>query len=117
VEITVSKPRSHACAGERPDHVIRFHALDFDDRPAERGDRLAQGSELRAQLLRHRLARGLVFGIERVAESLSRGIENAGDIIEGKSCLSLRSMFTTPRMAPVGSPEGLRNSGSAWNAR
>ena len=37
--------------------------------------------------------------------------------MQGKSCFNLRSMLTTPRMAPVGSPEGLRNSGSAWNAR
>src|SRR4030088_2989602 len=26
-------------------------------------------------------------------------------------------MLITPRIAPVGSPDGLRNSGSAWNAR
>ena len=41
------------------------------------------------EVLGHRLARGLVFGIDLVAEGLALGIEHRGDIIRGEVLLEL----------------------------
>ena len=66
---------------KRADHVIGFHAVDHQDRNAECAHGSVDRFDLHAQLVRHRRAVRLVFGIEVIAESLALGVEHAGDII------------------------------------
>jgi len=69
--------------GQGADDVVRLHALDRKQRPALGLHRLVQRRDLRAQVVGHRRAVRLVFGIPVVAEGLALGIEHAG----AKFCL------------------------------
>ncbi len=70
-------------AREGADHVVGLDAVDHDQGPAERADRLEERRDLGGEVLGHRLPRGLVLGVDLVAEGLSLGIEDRGDIIGG----------------------------------
>ena len=55
-------PALAACLGcERRDHVVGFHAVDRQHRPAERGDQLLQRLDLHREVVGHRGAVRLVL--------------------------------------------------------
>ena len=68
-------------ARERADDVVGLDAVDHQQRPAQRGDGLVQRLDLAHEILGHRRAVRLVFGVPFVAESLALGVENAGEIV------------------------------------
>ena len=64
--------------GERRDHVVGFHALDGEERPAERLDRLVERLDLAREVVGHGGARRLVVGIHLVAKGPALGVEHGG---------------------------------------
>ena len=64
--------------GERGDHVVGFHALDREHRPAERLDCFLERLDLRGERLGHRRAVGLVLGVLGLAEGGAARVEHAG---------------------------------------
>ena len=77
--MTISRPSFFRPLGQRADHVVGLDALDAQQRQAERGNRLDQRRDLRAQVVRHRRPVRLVFLEEVVAESAARRVEHDGD--------------------------------------
>ena len=72
-----SLPASRRCPrGERADHVIGLHAIDHEQRPAQRAHCGMDRLDLRGEVLRHRGPVRLVLGVEVVAEGLALGVEH-----------------------------------------
>ena len=63
------------------DDVVGFHVIHHQDRPAHALDGFMQCRDLAGQVIRHRWAMRLVFGINIVPEGFPLGIEDAGAII------------------------------------
>ncbi|MNV49178.1 hypothetical protein D3C71_1411220 [compost metagenome] len=70
-----------ALQGQRADHIIGFHAGDAQDAQAQRFDDAAHRLDLRAQVVGHRRAVGLVVGIQVVTEGLAGRIDHEGDVL------------------------------------
>ena len=66
---------------ERGDDVVRFDALDHEQRPAHRADRFHERLDLRGEIVGHRRAVRLVLRIHFVAERLALGVEDAAEEI------------------------------------
>src|SRR6218665_954583 len=75
--------------GQRAAPAVAPHAGDGQHRPAQQAPRLVGRRDLRAQVLGHRRAPGLVFGVNAVAEGRAGGIENAGRVV-GRPLLAQR---------------------------
>ncbi len=67
--------------GQRADHVIGLHAVDYQDGPAERAHGFVDGLDLLAQVIGHRRPVLLVGGVQLVAERLAFSVENASAIL------------------------------------
>ena len=65
--------------GQRADHIVRFHAVDAQDRKTECGNEREHGLDLRAQIIGHRWAMGFVFSKQLVAEGRSAGVGDKRD--------------------------------------
>ncbi len=68
-------------AGQRADHVVGLDAGHVQHLPAEQAHHLVDGRDLRAQVVRHRRAVGLVLGVQVVAEGLAGRVEHAGGVV------------------------------------
>src|SRR3954452_9582166 len=68
-------------SNEGADHVVGLVALELVDRDPERLDDLAHLRELVAQVVRHPLASGLVFGVLLVAERGAGEVERNRNVV------------------------------------
>jgi hypothetical protein len=68
-------------AGQRANHIVGLDAIDHQDGHAKSAHGGVDRLDLHAQLVRHRRAVRLVFGIKLVAKSLALGVKNAGNIV------------------------------------
>ena len=66
---------------QRADHVVCFHAVYHQQRPAEGAHGVVQRRYLRDQVIGHRRAVGLVVGVKVVAKGFTLGVKDAGEII------------------------------------
>ena len=64
---------------QRADHVVRLDALDLQQGQTHGPDRVEDGRDLRAQLVGHRRAGGLVLRVDVVAEGLAGRVEHDAD--------------------------------------
>ena len=69
---------------KRPDDVIRFVPRQRVHGDAERLEDLLAALELRAELVRHRPARGLIRGVALMPERRDGEIERSGDVLRGR---------------------------------
>jgi hypothetical protein len=67
--------------GQGADHVVGLHPLHAQDVDAQRMHDPAHRLDLRAQLLRHRRAVGLVLGIQLVAEGPAGRVHHEGHVV------------------------------------
>ena len=81
VTTVVSMPRGVQVAGDRADDVVGLVAGHLVDGDAQRGHDLANLGELRAQVVRHRRASGLVVGELLVAEGGPGQVEAGGHVL------------------------------------
>ncbi len=66
---------------QRADDVVRFDAIDDQERPPQRADAVHERLDLRGEIVGHRRAVRLVVGVHFVAEGLAFCVENAGAIL------------------------------------
>ena len=69
--------------GQRPDHIVRFNTLYYQQGQAHGADNLVDGFDLAAQFIGHWRARGLVVSKNIIAKGLALGIEDHRDIAVG----------------------------------
>jgi hypothetical protein len=65
---------------QRADHVVRLHALDHQQRQAERPHQRLRRRDLHGEIIRHRRAVGLVVGEALVAKRRTLGVEHHRDV-------------------------------------
>ncbi len=67
--------------GQRADHVVGLDVGHAEHGPAHELHHLVDGIDLAAQVVGHRRAVGLVFGVQVVAKRLARRVEDAGRVV------------------------------------
>ncbi|MCW0415058.1 hypothetical protein NB689_000812 [Xanthomonas sacchari] len=70
-----------ALQGQRADHVVGLDPVLAQDGDAQRMHDLAHRLDLRAQLVGHRRAVGLVLRVQVVAEGLARRVDHEGHVL------------------------------------
>ncbi len=66
--------------GQGADHVVRLHAVDHQQRQAQRPHQFLCRADLHGQIRRHRRAVGLVVGKRVVTEGRPLGVEHHRDV-------------------------------------
>ncbi len=75
------QPVGGAGQGQGADHVVGLHPGHAQDVDAQRVHDVAHRLHLRAQVVGHRRAVGLVLGVQVVAEGLAGGVDHEGHVV------------------------------------
>ena len=67
--------------GQRADHIVGFHSLDGQHRPAQQAHHFMDGRYLGTQIIGHGRTLSLVLGVQLIAKGGAAGVEYASHVI------------------------------------